>query len=417
MMHIECYRRFILEKYDYVHPDPLQRELPSNLWTHIACSKHCHDQYVQKVERLNQESYVFPYDEDGPKGKYDPISSLSIILDWMSTGDNLKEYLGHNVEGKTKLDYAKEVNEMIQRAGCRQVRRAHDVRQKIDNLIASYKRASEWSKQTGQGLLDKGEVASFQDGLRQFCVHWDLLDPILRTRSGVVALFNSDDADLIAPPKKTSNTSSHPEPDDSDDDVEYLVETFLGDDAAVIPGGTILQPIPVDDATTANDAQPKTPTNPTQNPVASTTVNKDVVSKPKKKKRLTSLDVFGRGSSKNSKVLAKYGPWFENTYKESGEARNKELLMKSDRNELLRHQIDIENQVYQIRTEELSLRRKAEERAEERDRVALDQQQTAFFHQLRREYKYSHKKIRRNYPYLAHIVDADLASESSDSEA
>ena len=60
-----------------------------------------------------------------------------------------------------------------------------------------FKRAHEWRKQTGQGLLDNGQFKSFQAGLRSLCPNWDVLEPVLGTRAGVVQLFDSDKADLI----------------------------------------------------------------------------------------------------------------------------------------------------------------------------------------------------------------------------
>mgnify|MGYP006195825505 CR=1 FL=1 len=46
--------------------------------------------------------------KDGPGGPLDLVNSQSLLIDWMTTGNNSARYHGNN-EGKTKLKICKEI--------------------------------------------------------------------------------------------------------------------------------------------------------------------------------------------------------------------------------------------------------------------------------------------------------------------
>ena len=151
--------------------------------------------------RFNTGSkYAIPFHQDGPRGREDPVNSLSIILDWMSTGNNYSLYCGDEAnQGTSKLQYAKDIIDIMEEKGCWQVRKPHDVVQKMRNLRKLYQRANEWKNRTGQGHLAEGRLREFKEGLKAFCPFFDLLNPILGTCCNVKGIYNWDDADLICP--------------------------------------------------------------------------------------------------------------------------------------------------------------------------------------------------------------------------
>ena len=87
------------------------------VFLHASCYKN---RYVKILARQNDASYVIPYNEDGPGGKDDPVSTYTIIVDWMTTGDNFQRYCGDTKEGKTKLRFGDKIATICCKKGCRQ---------------------------------------------------------------------------------------------------------------------------------------------------------------------------------------------------------------------------------------------------------------------------------------------------------
>jgi hypothetical protein len=120
------------------------------------CGKRCYNAYLKAMREAETDPNVkkrIPWHNDG----YTPsISSLSCLIDWMTTGSNYRRYRGGKEQtGETKLVIAGEVVRLIEESGITTVRTAKDVQTKISALEESYRKASDWLKATGQGVEDE----------------------------------------------------------------------------------------------------------------------------------------------------------------------------------------------------------------------------------------------------------------------
>ena len=73
------------------------------------------------MSRRNDPNYVLPFDSNGPNGPSNPVCSLQVILDWLTTGNNFLKFAGNNTQGKKKIQYAKEICALIVAAGIKQI--------------------------------------------------------------------------------------------------------------------------------------------------------------------------------------------------------------------------------------------------------------------------------------------------------
>ena len=90
-----------------------------------------------------------------------------ILLDWLETDDNYNKWrcAGYNsnngrnkTTGKTKKEISKEIEDMFKTRGVTN-RNATMIKDKITVLERSYKNASDWLDQTGEGLERKDKLA------------------------------------------------------------------------------------------------------------------------------------------------------------------------------------------------------------------------------------------------------------------
>jgi hypothetical protein len=150
VMHFECYRSFILNKHQI--DNPFQDDNDA-----VCCSKaHLNKGIKQKArdDATNQAGIVnIPWDQDGKEGPADPQNSLAILMDWLTTYGNYKKLKGDNANGATKITIVGQLTRKIN-SHVRKERTTKSVLSKIDHLIRTYKRASDWANQTGVGVLE-----------------------------------------------------------------------------------------------------------------------------------------------------------------------------------------------------------------------------------------------------------------------
>ncbi|WAR51833.1 hypothetical protein PtB15_1B269 [Puccinia triticina] len=97
-----------------------------------------------------------PWDRDGVDGGK---SSIEIVFEWLSTGNNYERWQGDKEKG---------------------------VCQKIADLQTSYNTAKDFLKNTGKGIMENDTingVRTVQDRIHELCRYWDILDPIMGARS------------------------------------------------------------------------------------------------------------------------------------------------------------------------------------------------------------------------------------------
>jgi hypothetical protein len=91
------------------------------------------------------------WEDDGVDGG---LSSIDIILDWITSGTNYARWKG-DAEGVTKQVLCGEIIGLLIAAGIHH-RKNPDIRAKIYELQTSYNKARDWSENTGEGIRTAG---------------------------------------------------------------------------------------------------------------------------------------------------------------------------------------------------------------------------------------------------------------------
>ena len=160
-MHYNCFKRFVVEKNKLDDPFP-------NEYDAACCNKaHLTKALKQGKSREDDANTNIPWDKDGKNGPSDPQSSMAILLDWMTTLGNYAKLKGDNANGATKIRIVGQISQKINAAGVRKERTTKSVLSKIDHLIRTYKKASDWANQTGAGVLEDQGEEPFKHAVRK----------------------------------------------------------------------------------------------------------------------------------------------------------------------------------------------------------------------------------------------------------
>ncbi|PLW37163.1 hypothetical protein PCASD_11120 [Puccinia coronata f. sp. avenae] len=133
-------------------------------------------------QNKSNKKKAVPWDRNGVDGG---SSSVEIVLEWLTTGSNYPQWRGDLEEGKTKKSLCSEIIELMQANGIYH-RDAKGITQRIGGLQSSYNTAQDWKRNTGAGILESdlvNGVKTVEDHLCVLCRYWDMLDPIMGSRS------------------------------------------------------------------------------------------------------------------------------------------------------------------------------------------------------------------------------------------
>jgi hypothetical protein len=98
------------------------------------------------------------WDADGHNGLNTQPNSESVVLDWLTTGDNWSVYRGGKLaSGKTFIVKKERTWKVIKAVGITVDQNPQSVGAKLQGMEAEYKRANNFEINTGQGLLDEGK--------------------------------------------------------------------------------------------------------------------------------------------------------------------------------------------------------------------------------------------------------------------
>ncbi|EEY56997.1 uncharacterized protein PITG_10548 [Phytophthora infestans T30-4] len=142
-----------------------------------ACGKRCYNALKRVM-----------WHNDGPA---EDVSSLTVLIDWMTDGDNYERYRGGDAQsGENKTALAQKISRLISQKGIKTVRTAKDITNKIASLESSYRSVVDFLHGSGQGITDE---TSLRDKILQICPEYYELHDTMNSRVGTRAqLLNTD---------------------------------------------------------------------------------------------------------------------------------------------------------------------------------------------------------------------------------
>lgn len=128
------------------------------------------------------------WNNDGPN---DSISSMSVLLDWLTTHGNYARWRGgENLTGETKAVLASQIATLMTKSGIISVRNPKDIINMIGRLEHSYREAIDFLRNTGSGITNE---ASLKEAIMNRCPYYDTLKGVFEDRLSSRPLFTSDD--------------------------------------------------------------------------------------------------------------------------------------------------------------------------------------------------------------------------------
>lgn len=111
----------------------------------VVCSKRCYNalrkQACAVTTAAHRAKKRVMWHNDGPSTD---VSSLSCLLDWLTSGDNYNRYRGGDQQnGQTKMTLAQEIVRTTAAAGIKTARTAKYVMNKISAIESSYRTAAD----------------------------------------------------------------------------------------------------------------------------------------------------------------------------------------------------------------------------------------------------------------------------------
>ncbi|OWY92644.1 hypothetical protein PHMEG_00038269 [Phytophthora megakarya] len=126
-----------------------------------ACGKRCYNAVVKQAKQRSAPVQTGKkrvlWHSDGPS---DDVSSLSVLIDWITSGDNYDRYRGGDGQmGETKTGLVSQILRLIFVIGIKTVRTAKDVIAKISSL-ETFRTAVDWLAATDQGVEDESSLCA-----------------------------------------------------------------------------------------------------------------------------------------------------------------------------------------------------------------------------------------------------------------
>ena len=171
----------------------------------VICSKKCFNAIVKTKLIPKKVTSNTRWSNDGPN---DFLNSQSIVMDWITTEGNYNRYRGGDKQnGMTKASIASSIaTEIFNKIGVKRLRK--DVENKIQNLEALYKKASDWKGETGAGISEPGKVEEY---LRKLCPYYFELQPIMESRHTTRPLICSGSQIASYESKQSDNSDNESE--------------------------------------------------------------------------------------------------------------------------------------------------------------------------------------------------------------
>jgi len=265
-MHWSCFQYCVVIKFNDKSKADVQSNLNSE--TAIACTLGCFCEHLKESRRKVRVaaksatvlvSTVTPgWDRDGAHGPDDPNNSLSILIAWLQVPNNFTRYRGKDNNGTRKKDFGDKIAALCNAAMVKTKRNSKQVQSKISNLMDQFKKASDWSNNTGVGVRASDEDG-FHSTIRRICPNWDDLEEVMGDRALARPAFSSDDLGSVGAMDDDNKEEDEEEDDDEDDDDDTDKEDQLLDALADYDGDDSEDDD--DQENSSNCATAKTPSN------------------------------------------------------------------------------------------------------------------------------------------------------------
>jgi hypothetical protein len=128
------------------------------------------------------------WDTDGPN---DTVSSMSILIGWLSDENNYARWKGEDSNGATKTVLCTEISCAIAAAGVLIERTGKDVHMKINAVEQGFRSASDWLEHTGQGITCEKNI---KEAVLNYCPYFYELQDVMLSRASTRPLLTNYDS-------------------------------------------------------------------------------------------------------------------------------------------------------------------------------------------------------------------------------
>jgi hypothetical protein len=234
VIHKECCNKFV---YNVGGNQPLEDPITKQVY--FVCSKTCYTKVKKShISQTTQRNW----NKDGKYGVNDPNTSERILLNWLLAEGNYQQYRGKDNNGKTKLDFAKQIKILIDAAEVRATRTPDTIKAKIDHWEKKYYEAHMFvHSETGAGILVRNPAGFPGEVKKRFLYYYELL-PIFGDRAKnnpPLTTANMDDQPRARPAAARTNTLLDSSDDEEQDNTSVVVMTDA-DDGDTKPAPTTL---------------------------------------------------------------------------------------------------------------------------------------------------------------------------------
>ncbi|KAF1782941.1 hypothetical protein GQ600_15049 [Phytophthora cactorum] len=171
---------------------------------------------------------------DGPD---DSVSSLSVLLDWLTAEGNYNKWRGGDKQsGETKAVLAAQISTLIHEKGITHFRKPKDIITKISQLEQSFRDAVDFLNNTGAGITNE---SSLQQAIEKRCPHYSILKDVLGDRPSTRPLVTSDDLALLNGAELELDFHEECNDQPAESTLSQEGEPKRGNSATELPGGPV----------------------------------------------------------------------------------------------------------------------------------------------------------------------------------
>lgn len=190
--HFMCYQWLIQVKNK--NPNATDEDLQLLPDGKVACTKACHKKMMKAKERDEAESGRSKWHSDA-KPETPHLTSMKILLDWMTEEGNYSKYRGKDNGGKKKKKFHEELAAQMSEATT-SIRDDKQVGAKIQHLEKKWREAHNFAtSETGAGMEQKdfaNGTTTFRDIVLGKCEYYYELLEIFQDRASAQPKVNSD---------------------------------------------------------------------------------------------------------------------------------------------------------------------------------------------------------------------------------